>query len=232
MLTLLPDGAGFVEGSVCAADLVDRLVGEADYVFHLAARNIVRSTTAPREDLDVNVGGTMNVLLAARDRGIQRVLYSSSASVYGDAQSYSELNLPKLSSPYAVSKLAAEHYCTMFGTLHGTPVTVLRYSNVYGPGQSPRNPYCGVIGSFFASCMAGKALRVYGDGTQVRDYTFIDDTVYATLDAAESSNTIGKTLNVGTGVGTSVLNLATAVQATVGSDACGVEHVAVRDIDT
>lgn len=226
----LPDGADFVEGSVQDFDLVNRLVKNVDTVFHLATRNIVRSTIAPRQDMDVNIGGTLNVLMAARDHGIRRVVYTSSASVYGNARSYRESDPPSLLNPYAVSKLAAEHYSTMFGALYGTPVTILRYSNVYGPGRA--NPDCaGVIGKFFQACAAGTALRIHGDGVQTRDYTYIDDTVRATLDAAQSSDTIGQVLNVGTGVGTSVLRLANLVREVTHSPV-GIEHVAKRDIDT
>ena len=228
---LLPEGVEeFVQGSVQDAELVDRLVARADTVFHLAVRNITVSTSDPRKDMLVNIGGTLNVLLAARDHGIRRVVYVSSASVYGNAKSYCESDPPMPLFPYAVSKICAEHYSTMFHALWNTPVTILRYSNVYGPGQSPTNPYCGVIAKFFAACMAGHAVRIYGDGTQTRDYTYIDDTVAATLAAAQSPHTVGQCYNVGTGIETSVVDLAATIQDITDSPR-SVEHVAMRDID-
>ena len=236
---LIPPSADFVEGSVEDLDLVDQLVRNVDVVFHLAARNIILSTSKPREDMAVNIGGTLNVLLAAREHGTDRVVYASSASIYGnthkhvwgDPQPYEESDAPVLLSPYAVSKLAGEHYGKMFHTLYDVPVSIVRYSNVYGPGQSPDNPYCGVIGAFFTAAMTGGSICVYGDGEQTRDYTFVDDTVRATLMVGSSAGTVGECFNVGTGVGTSVNALADLIQATVGKPV-PIIHLPKRDIDT
>ena len=138
------DGYRFVQGSVCDPAVVETLVAEAEVVFHAAARNIVVSTRNPREDFETNIGGTLNVLLAARANAgrIKRVLYTSSTSVYGNPR-YMPINEDdhlSLLTPYAVSKLGGENYCMAFYESYGVPVAAVRYSNVYGPGQDPANP--------------------------------------------------------------------------------------------
>lgn len=220
------------EGSVVDAGLVQRLVAEADFVLHLAARNIIASTTNPRDDFATNIGGTLNVLMAARESSLRRIVYSSSASVYGNPR-YLPINEDDRTttlSPYAASKYAAENYCSAFFESFSVPVTVLRYSNVFGPGQRPQNPYCGVVAKFFSSALTGCAPVIHGDGEQTRDYTFIDDVVDATLRAAVSSRAEGQVYNIGTGRETSVNQLATTILEISG---CGKkpEHVDRRDID-
>ena len=155
----IPTGAQFVKGSVTDQGLVRDLVKEHSLVFHLAARNIIASTANPRDDYETNIGGTLNVLMAARESRPDRVVYTSSTSVYGNPRSIpiNEDDGIVLLSPYAVSKLGGENYCSAFYESYGLPVSVVRYSNVYGPGQRPDNPYCGVVSKFFASAMAGRA---------------------------------------------------------------------------
>ncbi len=154
----IPAGAQFVEGSVTDEKLVRELVAQHSLVFHMAARNIIASTKNPRDDYETNIGGTLNVLMAARESRPDRVVYTSSTSVYGNPRSIpiNEDDGLVLLSPYAVSKLGGENYCTAFYESYGLPVAVVRYSNVYGPGQRPENPYCGVVSKFFASAIAGK----------------------------------------------------------------------------
>ena len=228
----LPTSVQFVQGSVTDATLVQELVADASVVFHMAARNIIASTKNPRDDFDTNIGGTLNVLMSARESKPDRVVYTSSASVYGNPRSIpiNEDDPLVLLSPYAVSKLGGENYCGAFYESYGLPVAVVRYSNVFGPGQLPDNPYCGVVSKFFASAMAGEPLQIHGDGEQTRDFTFVDDAVEATLMAAIHPRAEGEVFNVGTGIETSVNALAAGIAAAVGGE-IEIRHVDRRDID-
>jgi UDP-glucose 4-epimerase len=228
----VPAQAEFVEGSVTDGELVRQLVGRASVVFHLAARNIIASTKNPRDDFATNIGGTLNVLLAAREAGPERVVYTSSTSIYGNPRSIpiNEDDQVAALSPYAVSKFSGELYCHAFYESYGLPVAVVRYSNIYGPGQRPDNPYCGVVSRFLTSARQGTALTVHGDGEQTRDFTFIDDAVEATLLAAIHPRAEGEVFNVGTGIETSVNQLARLVCSTM-QRPCEVEHIDRRDID-
>lgn len=229
---LPPSGFEFVEGSVCDAELVARLVREARVVFHAAARNIVVSTRNPREDFETNIGGTLNVLMAAREAKVERVLYTSSTSVYGNPR-YLPINEDdrlSLLTPYAVSKLGGENYCMAFYESYGLPTTAVRYSNVYGPGQDPANPYCGVVAKFIEALFAGKPPVIHGDGNQTRDFTYVDDAVGATIAAARSDRALGEVFNVGTGVETRVNELVATLIKVTGVNV-EPEHHDRRDID-
>jgi len=227
-------GFEFVQGSVCDPKIVDKLVGDAEVIFHAAARNIVVSTKNPREDFETNIGGTLNVLLAARatQGRVKRVLYTSSTSVYGNPR-YLPINEDdhlSLLTPYAVSKLGGENYCMAFFESYDLPTCAVRYSNIYGPGQDPANPYCGVVAKFIESLFAGRAPVVHGDGNQSRDFTYIDDAVEATVLAAQSDRALGEVFNVGTGTETRVNELAALLARIVGS-ALEPQHTNRRDID-
>jgi UDP-glucose 4-epimerase len=229
---VVPTNAELIVGSVVDEATVRELVGDASVVFHMAARNIIASTKDPREDFATNIGGTLNVLLAARDSKVDRVVYTGSASIYGNPRSIpiNEDDVPVALSPYAVSKLGGELYCNAFYENYGVPVSVVRYSNVFGIGQRPDNPYCGVIGKFFAAAIEGRPLQVHGDGEQTRDYTYIDDAVDATLLAAIRPRAEGEMFNVGTGIETSVNGLAAKIGEAVGADV-EIVHIDRRDID-
>lgn len=228
----IPTGAEFIEGSVTDRVLVDQLVAANGLIFHLAARNIVASTANPRDDFETNIGGTLNVLLAARASRVDRIVYASSASVYGNPRSIpiNEDDHLTLLSPYAVSKLGGENYCTAFYESYGLPIACVRYSNVYGPGQRPDNPYSGVVSKFFADAYAGRPVSVHGDGEQTRDYTYVDDAVEATLLAAIHPRAEGEVFNIGTGIETSVNALAAGIGEALGK-AVEVHHIDRRDID-
>jgi len=221
-----------VRGSVTDFDLVRGIVKTATLVIHAAARNIIASTKNPRDDFETNIGGTLNVLMAAKGTGVRRVVYSSSASVYGNPR-YLPINeddgIDTL-TPYAVSKLAGENYCRAFYESQGVSTAVVRYSNVYGPAQRPDNPYCGVIAKFFESARKGESLRIHGDGDQTRDFTYVDDAVNATLLAATSQKADGQIYNVATGRETTINQLAQAVIKIVGGPG-GLEYIDRRDID-
>jgi len=225
-------GFEFVRGSVCDAPLVERLVGIHPIVFHCAARNIVVSTRNPREDFETNIGGTLNVLLAARAAQVERVVYTSSTSVYGNPR-YLPINEDdRLSAltPYAVSKLAGENYCIAFYESYGLATTAVRYSNIYGPGQSAANPYCGVVAKFIEALLEGTPRLNHGDGDQSRDFTFVADAVEATLLAATSDRAVGEVFNVGTGIETSVNQLAGTLIRITGARV-EPEHIDRRDVD-
>ena len=221
-----------VRGSVTEFDVVSDVIKDASLVFHLAARNIIVSTRNPREDYEVNIGGTLNVLLAARELNIPRVVYSSSTSVYGNPRylPINEDDATNMLSPYAVSKFAGENYCKAFYESYGLSSAVVRYSNVYGTAQRPDNPYCGVVSKFFESAMSGEPPRIHGDGEQTRDFTYIDDVVEATLLAGISPKADGQVYNVGTGREVTVNQLARAIIEITGAK---VEptYVDRRDID-
>ena len=226
------DSLVVVRGSVTDEEVVRKYVHAAEFVFHMAARNIIVSTKNPREDFATNIGGTLNVLMAARDSDVRRVVYTSSASVFGNPQSLpiNEDDRTSMLSPYAVSKYGGENYCNAFFESYGVPVTAVRYSNVYGPMQRPDNPYCGVVAKFFAAAMSGEAPVIHGDGEQTRDYTFIDDAVEATILAAVTPRAEGQTYNVGTGRETSVNQLAATIVRIAGSQ-LPPRHIDRRDID-
>jgi UDP-glucose 4-epimerase len=221
-----------VKGSVTDFELTRDVVRGAISVIHEAARNIIVSTRNPREDYEVNIGGTLNVLLAVRECNVPRMVYASSASVYGNPRylPINEDDSTNMLSPYAVSKFAGENYCKAFYESYGLSTSMVRYSNVYGVAQRPDNPYCGVIAKFFEMAMAGQPPRIHGDGEQTRDFTYIDDVVDATLLAGFSPKAEGQVYNVGTGRETSVNELARIIIQITGA---GIEpeYVDRRDID-
>lgn len=232
LANLPPTGFDFIEGSVCDAALIDKVVPEHAVIFHMAARNIIVSTKNPREDFESNIGGTLNVLMAARGSKVERILYTSSTSVYGNPR-YLPINEDdhlSLLTPYAVSKLGGENYCMAFYESYGLPTTAVRYSNVFGPGQHPSNPYCGVVAKFIEALFEGRSPVIHGDGNQTRDFTYVDDAVEATLAAARSDRALGEVFNVGTGVETRVNELVATLIKVTGAN---VEptHSDRRDID-
>jgi UDP-glucose 4-epimerase len=232
--TNLPDSPSLevVEGSVVDLEVIREAMAGRDLVIHAAARNIVLSTRNPRDDYAVNIGGTLNVLLAARDLGPSRIVYTSSCSIYGNPRflPIAEDEPANLLSPYAVSKFAGEGYCHAFYESYDLPTAVVRYSNVYGLNQTPDNPYCGVVGKLFRAAQGDEPLQIHGDGEQTRDYTFVEDAVGATLSAAVSPKATGQAYNVGTGVETSVNRLASLIIEITGSSS-ETHYVDRRDID-
>jgi UDP-glucose 4-epimerase len=221
-----------IEGTVTDFATVVTSAKGMDVLFHLAARNIIVSTKNPREDFEVNIGGTLNVLLAAREATKVRVVYSSSASVYGNPRHlpiHEESPVDTL-SPYSVSKLAAENYCKAFYESYDVSTSVVRYSNVFGPGQRPENPYCGVISKFISESLRGRPPCIHGDGEQTRDFTYVDDAVEATVCAGVSAKADGQIYNVATGRETSVNTLARLIMKAAALEG-EPEHIDRRDID-
>lgn len=201
----------FVEGDIRNEDLVDSLVGTADYVYHQAALVGVRdSIDAPKKYESVNVNGTLNVLDAALDHSVKRVVVASSSSVYGKPEylPYDEEHPNSPVSPYAVSKLTQEHYARTYHELHGLPTVVLRYFTVYGPRMRPNM----AISNFVSRCVNGKQPVVYGSGEQTRDFTYVDDIVDANRTLLDTDAADGEVMNIGSTDNISITELAEYVR--------------------
>ena len=208
-----------VEGSVTDFQLLVNLFEGADGVFHQAAvTSVQESIRCPFATHKVNATGTLNVLQAACDLGVGSVVFASSAAVYGNNQvlPLSEWVTPIPLSPYAVSKLTAEHYAKVFADLYGIKTVALRYFNVYGPRQDPNSEYAAVIPKFITRALRGEPLRIYGDGEQTRDFVYVQDVVEANIRAMESQVT--GVFNVATGQQTSLNRLAAIVGTATGTD--------------
>ena len=191
-----------VEGDLRSYERVHAAVRGADVVFHQGALpSVPRSVQDPLTTTAVNVEGTLNVLLAARDEGVQRVINASSSSVYGNGGTLprTEDQAPDPISPYAVAKLAAERFCTSFSRVYGMDTVSLRYFNVFGPRQDPNSQYAAVLPRFIQLIAAGQPVTINGDGEQSRDFTFVDNVVQANLLAADAAATSGAILNIATG---------------------------------
>jgi UDP-glucose 4-epimerase len=204
-----------VEGELRSYERVHNAVRGTDVVFHLGALGSVpRSVQDPLTSSAVNVEGTLNVLLAARDEGVRRVVYSSSSSVYGPRRTLpvAEDLPPDPISPYGVAKLAAERYCVSFSRVYESFETVVvRYFNVFGPRQSPFSQYAAVIPLFVTSIAAGEPITIYGDGEQRRDFTYVANVVDATIRAAEAEGASGRIFNVAASAPATVNEVATAI---------------------
>jgi len=209
----------FVEGSITDLDLLNKTFKNVDYVFHEAAiPSVPRSIKDPIKSNYTNVNGTLNVLVAARDSGVEKVVYASSSSVYGDTPVLPkrEEMTPSPLSPYAVSKLVGEYYCRVFTEVYGLPTVSLRYFNVYGPWQDPSSEYAAVIPNFISQVLNYKSPIVFGDGKQTRDFTFVRDVVNANTFAVK-----GKTcgvFNIASGERISINELAQLVMKITGKD--------------
>ena len=209
----------FIQDSITNFSLLKELFQGAIYVFHQAALpSVPRSVKDPLAANEVNITGTLNVLLAARDNKVRKVVYASSSSVYGDTPTLpkKEDMVPHPQSPYAVSKLAGEHYCRVFQEVYGLATACLRYFNVYGPRQNPDSQYAAVIPRFIRWASEGSPLIIFGDGEQTRDFTFIADAVEANILAAES-NASG-VFNIGRGKSITINELAKLVIKLTGNN--------------
>lgn len=191
-----------IDGDLRDVKAVQSAVQGVEVVFHQAAlASVPRSIANPVDSLEININGTQNVLLAARDFGVRRVVYASSSSVYGNTPT-----LPKHEamptapmSPYAVQKLTAELLCGVFTRIYGLETVALRYFNVFGPRQDPTSEYAAVIPRFITALLEGRQPIVFGDGEQTRDFTYIENVVHANLLAATAPDAVGAAMNIGCG---------------------------------
>ena len=192
----------FVEGELAELEIARRAVDGMDYVLHQAAiPSVPRSVQDPITSNRANIDATLNVLVAARDARVKRLVYAGSSSAYGDTPT-----LPKIEtmataplSPYALQKLVGEEYCQMFTRLYGLETVTIRYFNVFGPRQDPSSPYSGVISIFISALCEGRQPTIYGDGEHTRDFTYVANVVDGVLRACTSPNASGEVINVATG---------------------------------
>jgi nucleoside-diphosphate-sugar epimerase len=209
-----------IEGDIRYLNVVQEAVKGVDYVIHLAALpSVPRSIRTPIESNDVNVTGTLNVLIAARDAGVKRVVYGASSSAYGNTEV-----LPKVESmaalplsPYAVNKFAGELYCRVFHQVYNLETVSLRYFNVFGPRQDPMSQYSAVIPKFIGAFLAGKRPVIYGDGEQSRDFAYVENVVSANLLACTAKDASGETINIACGERVTLNELARSIGRLVGT---------------
>jgi nucleoside-diphosphate-sugar epimerase len=213
-------GVEFMEGDLADATVAARAVQGIDYVLHQAAiPSVPRSVKDPVTSNRANIDASLNILVAARDAGVKRLVYAGSSSAYGDTPT-----LPKREdmptnplSPYALQKLVAEQYCQMFTRLYGFQTVTIRYFNVFGPRQDPGSPYSGVISLFATALIEGRQPTIYGNGEQTRDFTYVANVVDGVLRACEAANASGEVINVATGGRISLNELLSTMSRIVGT---------------
>ncbi len=209
-----------IEGDLAEMDVARRAVHGIDYVLHQAAiPSVPRSVENPITSNRANIDASLNILVAARDAGVKRLVYAGSSSAYGDTPT-----LPKVEtmasaplSPYALQKLVAEQYCRMFTDLYGLETATIRYFNVFGPRQDPSSPYSGVISLFISALCAGRQPTIYGDGEHTRDFTYVANVVDGALRACTAERAGGEVINVATGGRTSLNTLFKTLRDLVGA---------------
>lgn len=207
----------YVRGSIADLDLLQETLKDTDFVFHQAAiSSVPKSIEDPLASNQANITGTLNVLVAARDNRIRKVVFASSSSVYGDTPILpkKEDMHPNPMSPYALTKLTGEYYCKIFQQIYGLPTICLRYFNVYGPKQNPDSQYAAVIPKFIKRLSQNKSPIIFGDGNQTRDFIFIKDVVEANILAALSEST--GIFNIGSGKNISLNELAQIIMNIMG----------------
>ena len=217
----LRDDIELLEGDIQSYERAHNAVRDCEVVLHQAALpSVPRSVGDPLTSHAVNVTGTLNLLLAARDSGVRRVVYASSSSVYGADPTLpkSEHAAPLPLSPYAVGKLAAESYCRSFGHVYGLETVALRYFNVFGPRQDPQSQYSAVVPNFITAALRGVSPTIYGDGEQSRDFTFVENVVEANLLAMDAETAAGSVYNVACGERISLNQLIGELGALLGRD--------------
>ena len=212
-------GAEFVQGDLADLDFAHKSIAGADYVLHQAAiPSVPKSVADPVSSNRANIDATLNVLVAARDAKVKRLVYAASSSAYGNAAA-----LPKREdmgtdplSPYALQKLVGEQYLKQFTRLYGLETVSIRYFNVFGPRQDPGSPYSGVISLFITHLLAGKEPKIYGDGGQTRDFTYVANVVDGVLRACAADGASGQVINVATGGRISLNELFTTLRTIIG----------------
>lgn len=209
------------EGSITDLPLLMKIFDGVNYVFHIGALpSVPRSIENPQRTHEVNATGTLNVLIAARDNKVKKIVYAASSSAYGDTPSLPKVESmpPNPQSPYAISKLAGELYCKIFNDIYALPTVSMRYFNVYGPKQDPESEYAAVVPKFISKIINGQPLEIYGDGEQTRDFTFVKDAVNGTILACESESANGEVINIAGGKQITINELADKIKAIIGTD--------------
>lgn len=208
-----------VEGDVRSLETVEACAAGCDVIFHEAAIvSVPFSVERPQESHDVNIQGTLNVLQAARKARTRRVVYASSAAIYGEEPTLpkTEAMRPEPMSPYGVEKLTGEHYLATWSKLFGVETVALRYFNVFGPRQDPKSPYSGVISIFVDRILGGRPITFFGDGAQSRDFVYVANVVDANIEAATREGVSGRVYNVACGKRTTLRELATLIEGAAG----------------
>lgn len=211
----------FIEASITDEKAIAQAVEGVRFVFHQGAiPSVPRSVKDPRLNHEANVNGTFNVLMAARDAGVKRVMFAASSSAYGDTEVLPKVETmpPSPLSPYAAAKLICEYYCQTFTRVYGLETVCLRYFNVFGPRQDPTSPYSGVISKFVTSLLSGQSPVIFGDGEQSRDFTYVDNVVQANLRAAEAPEASGKVINIAVGERITLNQLLAELQKIIGTN--------------
>src|SRR5260221_5103877 len=191
-----------IKGSITDIEVVRKAMHEAEYVLHLAARTSVpKSVKDPIETNGINIEGSLNVFVAARDAKVKRIVFAASSSAYGETPTLPKVEKmePQPISPYGVTKYVGELYAQTFGRCYGLENVSLRYFNIFGPRQDPSSPYSGVLAKFCSAFLEGTQPVIFGDGEQTRDFTYVENAVQANLLACEAPNVSGKVFNVGVG---------------------------------
>lgn len=228
------DRVSFYEGSITNEKILEEVLPQVEYVFHFACKNLVLSVESMNDDFETNLFGGYLLLQKTQEccRGLKRFVYASTTSIYSQAdilptpESFYNIKLP-----YAASKFSMEHYCHVYQEMYQMPISILRFSNVYGPGQLASNPYCGVVAKFFEAAQNQQPLVIFGDGSQTRDFTYVEDAMDAVLLAAKDEKAVGAVYNVGTGIETSVLDLAEEVRKVCGQKDLPLQFAPKRKVD-
>lgn len=218
----LKDQIEFIDGDLQELDAVRQAVAGVDYVFHQGARpSVARSLADPILSNNVNINGTLNLLVAARDTGVKRVIYAASSSAYGNTPTLprSEVLAPKPASPYAITKYVGECYCRVFTQVFGLETVALRYFNIFGPRQNPKSQYSAVIPKFIHAYLHGNAPTIEGDGEQSRDFTYVANAIHANLLACDAEGVAGEVFNIGCGQQISINRLANLIKEMMDTDA-------------
>ncbi|MEQ1908819.1 MAG: SDR family oxidoreductase [Vicinamibacterales bacterium] len=213
-------GVELLIGDLANLEDCRRAVRGVDYVLHMGAvASVPRSVVDPIASNTANIDGSLNILVAARDEKVRRLVYAGSSSAYGDLPTLPKHeDMPtKPQSPYALQKLVAEQYCQMFTQLYGLETVTIRYFNVFGPRQDPSSPYSGVISLFSTALLEGRRPTIFGDGGQTRDFTYVANVVDGVLRACEAPNVAGEVINVATGGRISLNQLLQAINEIVGT---------------
>jgi nucleoside-diphosphate-sugar epimerase len=222
-----------IKGSITDIEVVRKAMHDAEYVLHLAARTSVpKSVKDPIETNRINIDGTLNVLVAARDAKVKRIVFAASSSAYGETPTLPKVETmePQPISPYGVTKYVGELYGQTFGRCYGLENVSLRYFNIFGPRQDPSSPYSGVLAKFCSAFLEDASPVIFGDGEQTRDFTYVDNAVQANLLACEAPSASGKVFNVGVG-GRFSLNQTVALLNKIAGKSLEVKYEAGRDGD-